>query len=193
MTSHDHSEEALSDLIEIEANLSAQERHLGGIESSYRSLMSKWMLACYAGIGFVLANQGNIVGESGLLVAGISLGGAIGIYSLWRIDVLNYHILLSATYAEAMQLELRHPSLPKYRNRMAKMLASQRLGLRENVAIFYLIGMVPLLVVSALGVSFFMLNKSRTLGMLSAGLGLIAISAVSSHVYSATRRTRVEK
>ena len=190
MAMPEHQEMDLDSLIVIEANLGAQERHLGQIASNYRSLASKWLLATYAGIGFVLANQTNIQVCIELLIAAISFGGSIGIYSLWRIDILNYHRLLESSFEEAQCLELKHPAFPKYRNKMSDKMSKGSIGLRENVTLFYLMGLISLLASAMLAIVTCFLQQSRGLGLLAVIGGVAIITMISFHMYRATKKTR---
>jgi hypothetical protein len=76
----------------IYKNLTAQCEHFNTLESTYRALASTWLLAAFAGIGFILKD---IHSERELYVAAIAAAGAVGILLLWLLDLMVYHRLLT--------------------------------------------------------------------------------------------------
>ena len=113
--------------------LSEQCEHFNGLESSYRTLASTWLLAAFAGMGFVLKEIHT--GQQLLLVAGIAAVAAIGILLLWLLDQMVYHRLLSAAFAEQLALERQHAWLPQVAHRM--MQAHGNTGVTSKVVWFY--------------------------------------------------------
>lgn len=90
------------------------ERHFNDVESKYRALVSTWLLAAFAGMGF-LANAQELPVPNEAAIFAIALAGSLGIQLLWIVDLLAYHRLLSAYYLEGMKIEARHPELPQVR------------------------------------------------------------------------------
>lgn len=90
------------------------ERHFNDVESKYRALVSTWLLAAFAGMGFLAGTDGLPVPQEVAIFA-IALAGSLGIQLLWVVDLLAYHRLLSAYYLEGLRIEARHPELPQVR------------------------------------------------------------------------------
>lgn len=103
---------------EILKELGASERHFNGLETEYRKLASIWLLAGFAGIGFIIKQNPELVVPRELVIMGIGLATSIGILLLWIVDLLVYHRLLDACFSEALRIEGLYPELPKVRWRM---------------------------------------------------------------------------
>jgi hypothetical protein len=150
------------------------ERHHSNIQSSYRTLASTWMLAAFAGIGFVISAKEfpfDIPRE--LFVLAIAFAGGIGLVLLWVLDLMFYQRLLDAAFAEARQLEVTHDWLPQPRNNMRAILAGKGL----QIVIWYYIALteVMVLIVGAGLVSFLAL---RTRTFLDLRTGTVAVLCV---------------
>jgi len=117
---------------EIYKNLTEQCEHFNGIESTYRTLTSTWLLAAFGAIGFVMKD---LQGDP-LLIGAIASGAAIGIYLLWTLDLLVYHRLLGAAFAELLALENRNAWLPQVAHGM--MNAEDGVGVVPRVVWFYI-------------------------------------------------------
>ena len=125
------------------------ERHSSGIQSSYRVLASTWMLAAFAGIGFVISKEFSFGIPKELLVAVIALGGGFGLVLLWVLDLMFYQRLLDAAYFEARNLEDTHPWLPQPRNNMRALLGGKGL----QIVIWYYIALIEVMILIA-GIGF---------------------------------------
>jgi hypothetical protein len=118
--------ESSSDKLSLEMSwdalkeLGASERHFNGLETEYRKLASIWLLAGFAGIGFIIKQSPELVVPRELVIMGIGLATSIGILLLWIVDLLVYHRLLDACFSEALRIEGLYPELPKVRRRMAE-------------------------------------------------------------------------
>jgi hypothetical protein len=98
--------------------LGEAERHFNNLETEYRKLASIWLLAGFAGIGFVLKSDPDLVVPREVAIAGIGLATSVGIFLLWIVDLLVYHRLLDACFTEAQKVEQQHPELPQVRTSM---------------------------------------------------------------------------
>lgn len=98
--------------------LGASERHFNELETEYRKLASLWLLAGFAGIGFIIRDAPKIGLPGEIAIMGIGLATSIGILLLWIVDLLVYHRLLHACFSEALKIENTHPELPKVRQHM---------------------------------------------------------------------------
>jgi hypothetical protein len=136
--------------------LGLSERHFNTLQSSYRTLASTWLLAAFAGIGFVLSTQVELFIPKELVMAGIGLGASIGIYLLWIIDLLFYQGLSSASFQEARILESRYAWLPQVRNNMREILQGKGVA---TVMWFYIVAVGFMAFLGWLGLFFWLLNK----------------------------------
>ena len=96
------------------------ERHFNNIQAKYRLLASTWLLASFAGIGFVLKDLGT-ASEKDLLLFAITAGGSFGVVLIWILDILGYHRLLGAYFLEGLRIEQENPELPQIRHQMLKL------------------------------------------------------------------------
>src|SRR5438874_459210 len=92
--------------------------HFNALESTYRTLASTWLLAAFAGIGYILTS---VHAGTELLISGLSAAGAAGIVLLWVLDMLVYHRLLGAAFSEQLGFEERHSWLPQVAHEMVEM------------------------------------------------------------------------
>jgi hypothetical protein len=145
-------DDKLSDVVEIYSGIREYEQHFNQIQSNYRSLASTWLLATFAGIGFVWSvnYKNDNPFPSSLVVAGIAIAGSIGIFLLWNLDHNVYHGLLDAVFVEGIKLEKEYPWLPQVRNNMRDMEAGGK-TVDTNIFLFYFI---PQIVLSAIAIWF---------------------------------------
>lgn len=119
---------------EMYKSLVAQSEHFNGLESTYRTLASTWLLAAFGGIGFILKD---VPDYAGLLVAAVSAAAAAGIFLLWLMDLMVYHRLLGAVFAVQGALEDRHPWLPQTAHGMMR--AHDNAGVVPKIVWFYVV------------------------------------------------------
>jgi hypothetical protein len=126
---------ASEDLVwDVYKSLTAQCEHFNSIESTYRTLASTWLLAAFAGIGFIMKD---IQSEDvPLFIAAVASAAAIGIFLLWLLDLMVYHRLLGAAFAEQLALEKRHAWLPQVAHGM--MGAHGGAGVVPKIVWFYI-------------------------------------------------------
>lgn len=108
------------------------ERHFNELERTYRALASTWLLATFAGMGFVFEATGLPVQREAVVYA-ISIAGSIGIQLIWVVDLLAYHKLLQAFFIEGLRIELENPEFPQARWNMRDFAHS----VEERVMLFY--------------------------------------------------------
>lgn len=125
-------------VIEIYSNLGAYEQHFNEIQSKYRSLASTWLLATFAGIGFILSEKLNMTIPIDLTISAISVAGSIGIYLLWNLDHMVYHRLLESTFVECFKLEDEYQWLPKAAHNM-RIMQENGIGVSSRILLFYLV------------------------------------------------------
>ncbi len=125
-------------VIEIYSNLVTYEQHFNEIQSRYRSLASTWLLATFAGIGFILSEKLNMTIPIDLIISLIAVAGGIGIYLLWNLDHMVYHRLLESAFVECFKLENKYNILPKVAHNMRTM-QEDGIGVPSRILLFYLV------------------------------------------------------
>ena len=103
---------------DILKELGSAERHFNTLEAEYRKLASIWLLAGFAGMGFILKENPAITIPPEVIVFAIGVATSIGILLLWIVDLLVYHRLLNACFEEALRIEKSHLQLPQVRSGM---------------------------------------------------------------------------
>jgi len=98
--------------------LGNSERHFNNLEAEYRKLASIWLLAGFAGMGFILKENPQMAVPREVALVAIGLAASIGIFLLWIVDLLVYHQLLDACFTQAKQIERNHKELPQVRSSM---------------------------------------------------------------------------
>ncbi len=134
---------------QVMTELAAAERHFNELESRYRALASTWLLATFAGVGFVLSTTLDLPFHQWLAVAALGVAGTIGIVMLWNLDLLAYHQLLDSVFWEAYQLEERYPWVPPVRHSMVERQRASHV--LPRVAFFYLATVAVLVFLAATG------------------------------------------
>lgn len=132
------------------------ERHFDSLQQAYRALASSWLLATFAGAGFVLKDwhdPGSL--ERTVLLGSIGLLGGVGIVLLWMIDLLVYHSLLDAFFVEGLHLEETYPWLPQVRSNMMRIQDGK--GVIPRVVLFYVISSAVLFLLSVAYVGYWMI------------------------------------
>ena len=131
------------DEIEVYKELGTYERHFNQMQSVCRSLASTWLLATFAGIGYIF-EKFTTYGSTGVRLAAalVALAGGTGISLLWIIDVVVYHRLLVAVTEQSKKLETEHKNvLPQLREAFEKAANSHFLGkergARNKMSLFY--------------------------------------------------------
>jgi hypothetical protein len=148
------------------------ERHFNELESRYRALASTWLLATFAGAGFVLSQQLlNLPFDRLVLVAVLALAGATGITLLCTLDLMVYHQLLEAAYLEGLKMENTYQWLPRVRSNM--MQAMKKRGLLARIVLFYVFGDAILLLTGGTALTAWMWKRSLWLGLAGASGTLV--------------------
>ncbi len=136
--------------------LGLAERHFNTLQSSYRALVSTWLLAALVGSGYVLSTELSLSIPRELILAGIGLAASVGIYLLWFIDLLFYQELSSASFQEARILELRNREwLPQVRDNVRYILQGKGVS---RVMWFYIIAVELMAFVGGVGLLFWLLT-----------------------------------
>lgn len=94
------------------------ERHFNDLETQYRILASQWLLGAFAGMGFIIVSDPKLTFDKLWLVVAICVISMVGIFQLWRMDILIYQRLLHASFAVGVEMEAEYSFLPKIKTRM---------------------------------------------------------------------------
>lgn len=94
--------------------LKQHKNHFSSIQLRYRTLTSTWLLAAFAGIGFLLSGHSEIELPFNALFGVILLCfcAGFGTTLLWFLDIVLYQRLWSGTVVEMARLEEAHSWLP---------------------------------------------------------------------------------
>jgi hypothetical protein len=114
------------------------ERHFNQLQSVYRGVASTWLLATFAGVGYLLYDKDGKVSHPGI-AALICLAGFVGILLIWVLDLDVYHRLLVAVFREGLAVENYYTWLPKYRRNMHSVgrNANSSDPIRRRLAFYY--------------------------------------------------------
>lgn len=126
----------------FDAELMAAERHFNSMQNHCRTMASTWLLAAFAGIGFVHAQK---LDRPNLLAGAIAIAAAFGILLLWILDVKVWHRLLLANYEEGRVLEENNDWLPKVRARTGEY---RGWAVRVHISSFYAAGVAALFLIA---------------------------------------------
>lgn len=94
-----------------------EERHFNQLQSVYRGLVSTWLLATFAAIGY-LFKELQPKPYVDLMCAVVSLASTWGIRLIWVLDLEVYHQLLVAVFKEGQKVENSFAWLPGFRTNM---------------------------------------------------------------------------
>lgn len=163
------------------------ERHFNDLQSKYRVMASTWLLAAFAGIGFVFSRTLNTTIPEELIAAGIATASAIGISLIWILDLLVYHRLLAAAFAEGYELEQQHSWLPCIHTNMYNL--HNGIGVLPKVVWFYLIGVAIQTVIGSVTLALWLYATHAGLlwSVLLSYIGLMLYALLT--IYRATGET----
>lgn len=176
------------------------ENQFNVLQSTYRSLASTWLLATFAGVGFVLTETINWIFDEALIIMFIGLAGGIGIWLLWLIDIMVYQQLLHAAFLSGVRLEERYSWLPPIRLTMKE----TQIGgnVRFRVVWYYIAGTSMPLLISLISFTSWLyeIEREKVLDdmlipdapiapvIFVAVVGLLVIAMVGRHIYTASTR-----
>jgi hypothetical protein len=173
--------------------IQAQELHFNNLCAGFKRMASTWLLATFAGIGFLLSTDIALDVDVAILAAGVAAAGAVGIYLLWIVDLLIYQRLLSSAFTWRGRIEKENPWLPPLFDTMRQRIFGRNVGF--NLVWFYMLGvLVPALIcLASLALA---LRDAVPRALLAAGLGLAALALAAllhrMHRESAPAEARAE-
>jgi hypothetical protein len=137
------------------ADLFAAERHFNQMQNHCRTLASTWLLAAFAGIGFLFKERP--FSDTHLAAALVALAAGGGIFLLWILDVKVWHRLLLANSLAGYRIERENTWLPKVRLYISE--TKGRFPVRVHLSFFYSLAIVMLTLIAAA-----FLSRASTLG-----------------------------
>jgi hypothetical protein len=172
---------------QVFCELGVSERHFNELQSRYRSLASTWLLATFAGIGFVASKETfSIPLSRPLAIAGLALAGTIGLTMLWILDMMVYQQLLGAGFSYGLVLEREYPWLPPLRTNM--MSVTDNKGVRPRVVGYYLAGNAVLTTVAATALAIGLAGASPLLAIGAFILCILGLWQLEEYVWRKTLR-----
>ncbi|MGE5094739.1 MAG: hypothetical protein ACM3SO_06345 [Betaproteobacteria bacterium] len=165
-------------------HLASECRHFNNIESTYRTFASTWLLAAFAGMGFV-GKEVEDPQEMLALVALIAGSAAIGICLLWLMDLLVYHRLLGAAFSKQLALEQRYAWLPRVGHEMWH--AVGNVGVLPRIVWFYAIpyGLLAAISCGTAAVAMFERFDSTVAALATAAAPAVVAAIVGRKMYHA--------
>lgn len=121
-------------------------QHYNGIQATYRTFASSWLLATFIGIGYSLSSK-----EIGLpfhplvTVAFICLASTTGVILIWYMDLIVCEQSIAAVVYEGIELEKKNAWLPRYYhniNRIGSLLSY------VNLKSFFYLGCIAILFIT---------------------------------------------
>lgn len=169
------------------AEVGTIERHFNDLQSRYRVMASTWLLAAFAGIGFVFSRNLDTSIPEELIATGIATASAIGISLIWILDLLVYHRLLAAAFAEGYELEQQHSWLPCIHTNMYNL--HNGIGVLPKVVWFYLSGVAIQALIGAISLAIWLSARHPGLlwAILLSYIGLMLYALLT--IYRATGET----
>jgi len=162
------------DVWAIVTEVSENERHFNNLQHNYRALASTWLLAMFAGIGYVLTAK-DLPFTPQPVIAFLGLAGVCGITLLWNLDLRVYHQLLESYFVEGLKLEKNNNWLPRTRLSMMETQDGEPIGVLARVVWFYVIGNTVALVVAGGATALWVNQSSQILSI----IGVTALVVVS--------------
>jgi hypothetical protein len=163
------------------------ERHFNDLQGKYRVMASTWLLATFAALGFIFTQTLNTRIPGELIAAGIATASAIGISLIWVLDLLVYHRLLAAAFAEGYELEQQYDWLPCIHTNMYNL--HNGIGVLPKVVWFYLSGVAIQSLIGSVTLSIWLSEKYPNLfwAILLSYIGLVLYALLT--IYRATGNT----
>lgn len=95
--------------------ITAHKEHFSSMQNKYRSLTSTWVLASFAGFGYLLSGHQDLdlPCNTFLGIIILSFFSGLGVTLLWFLDVVLYQRLWLGSVVELARLEEEHDWLPK--------------------------------------------------------------------------------
>jgi hypothetical protein len=156
------------------------ERHFNNLETQYRILASQWLLGAFAAIGFVFISDLHLPFDKLWLVVAICVISGVGIFQLWRMDIVIYQRLLGAVFNIGLELEEKFKFLPKIKNRMKDSVPNKNV---TDVLFYYYYITILFFALVGLAATFYLLKEKITTAILVSALVVSIILLGLLHRY----------
>ncbi|RDE19442.1 hypothetical protein DV711_11140 [Motiliproteus coralliicola] len=134
----------MNDHWEIIKTITEAEHHFNNLCFKIRTLASTWLLATFAGVGFLITKTIDQSLSIGDLTVLLCWAGSLGIFTLWILDIQIYQKILNAWFEQRQAIESQHPEFPQLHQAIT---STQPGGRATNLIKLYYIGLfsAPLL------------------------------------------------
>lgn len=109
--------------------ITSAEHHFNNLCFNIRALTSTWLLATFAGVGWILkdlpSNGESFLTDKPSLIIGLCCAGSLGIFVLWILDLKIYQQLLNVWF-DARQLYEDGEEFPNIRLKMKSLFDTGR-------------------------------------------------------------------
>lgn len=175
----------------IVSELGENERHFNNLQHNYRTLASTWLLAMFAGIGYVLTAK-DLPFIPQPIIAFLGLAAACGITLLWNLDLRVYHQLLESCFVEGLKLEKKYNWLPRTRLNMMETQDSEPTGVLARVVWFYVICNTAALLVAGVATAVWAIEISQILSIIAVIITLLIVAFWGYIIIKNTRSPLLE-
>jgi fucose 4-O-acetylase-like acetyltransferase len=165
------------------------ERHFNKLQHNYRALASTWLLAMFAGIGYVLTAK-DLPFIPQPIIAFLGLAGACGMTLLWNLDLRVYHQLLESCFVEGLKLEKKYSWLPQTWLNMMETQDGKPKGVLARVVWFYVIGNTVALLVSGAAAALWAKQTSEIIAII--GITALVVVFLGYFIFKNTRSPLLE-
>lgn len=139
----------MNDQWEIIKTITEAEHHFNNLCFKIRTLASTWLLATFAGVGFLISKSIDQSLNIGDLTVLLCWAGSLGIFTLWILDIQVYQKILNAWFEQRQSIEANNPAFPQLHQAIVK---TQPGGRATNLIKLYYVGLfsAPLLLANYL-------------------------------------------
>ncbi|HSW85913.1 MAG TPA: hypothetical protein VLG49_00275 [Rhabdochlamydiaceae bacterium] len=121
-------------------------QHYNGIQVTYKTFASSWLLATFIGIGYALSvNEVNLPFHPLIIIAFVALASSTGIFLIWYLDLIICEQSIAAVLYEGIEMEKKYPWLPRYYNNVND---NCKLLSYINLKSFFYIGCIGILFIT---------------------------------------------
>jgi hypothetical protein len=175
-------------LWKVYLELGVMERHFGDAQLRCRALASTWLLAMFAGFGFLISKDPTLFKRE-ILIASLGFISTSAIFSMWVIDLVIYQRLLDAAFIEGLSLEEAQPWLPQVRSNQRKLLKGIALA---RFSYFYAVAFGISYLIGCIGVTLSLSSKYSNSYLIFGIIILFVIIAIylETHMLKETKSTK---
>lgn len=154
---------------EMIKTITEAEHHFNNLCFKIRTLASTWLLATFAGVGFLISKPINPGLKVESIIVLLCWVGSFGILVLWVLDLQIYQKILNAWFNARKPIERRNPNYPQIRKAIK---ATQPGGRATNlIKVFYVsLSCAPLIFASYVCI-YWKINQIYLLGSLGLLIG----------------------